>query len=372
MTASVRTPWLVAALLAASVLTACTAPSGIPAPPAAAAQGAACPTAPMPAPPGGGTGPGPGAIPTATSIAPSDTGTSELLTGLDGPQIQCARTAVTTREGIVYATPTLPDGTTRPLALDLIVPAGGSTHPLIVYVTGGGFVSAVRTNGLPLRTYLAEAGFAVASIEYRTRPQGATFVDGVADVRSAVRFLRANAAEYGIDPGRVALWGESAGGYLVAMAGTAGGDPRYDAGAHLDQSSAVQAVVDKFGASDIAQIAADFDPAMRGVYANPQGPVATYTAASDPAAANPVALASAGDPPFLLLHGTADTIISPSQTLILHNALRAAGVDSTRFVLENAGHGDLAFLGNPAAGLPWSTATVMDRTVDWLRTHLAS
>jgi dipeptidyl aminopeptidase/acylaminoacyl peptidase len=71
------------------------------------------------------------------------------------------------------------------------------------------------------------------------------------------------------------------------------------------------------------------------------------------------------------MHGSSDTLVSPSQTLLLHTALRAAGVDSTRLVLTGANHGDLAFLGNPAAALPWSTQEVMDRLVQFLHTHLA-
>ena len=360
MTRPGRTTRLAAAAVAAATLAACGQQAA--APPAGAATPTAateCPAAPMPALPAGANAGGPPAIATATSVGPVDTAGSEVLTELNGPQIQCGRAPVTTRSGIVFSTPTGADGKPRPLSLDLISPADGRPHPLVVYVTGGGFASAVRTNGLPLRTYLAEAGFTVASIEYRTQPEGATFVDGVADVKSAVRFLRAEAKEFGIVPDKVALWGESAGGYLVAMAGTTAGDD-------------VQAVVDKFGASDVSRIGEGFDAAMQAAYADPHGVIAQYTKSPDPKDANPAALAAAGDPPFLLQHGTADTIISPVQTLILHNALKAAGVDSTRWLLQGAGHGDLAFLGDPAAGLPWSTALVMDRTVEWLRGHIAS
>jgi acetyl esterase/lipase len=141
--------------------------------------------------------------------------------------------------------------------LDLQLPRAPGRTPLVVYVTGGGFVMAEKENGPTTRTYLAEAGYAVASIQYRTVLNGATYVDGVADVKAAVRYLRAHADEYRIAPDRVGLWGESAGGYLVSMAGTSNG--RFEVGDHLDQSSAVQAVVDKFGASDLARIAADFD-----------------------------------------------------------------------------------------------------------------
>jgi acetyl esterase/lipase len=362
-----------AALLTVAVVAACAQPpaASAPAEPAPAAL-QACPVAPRPQPPAnaGGTGGGPPSIPTAGTIAPSDTSTSVVLDGLDGPQIQCGRVPLDTRSDIVFASPTGPDGARLDLALDLLVPADGADHPLVVYVTGGGFASAERTNGLDLRTHLAEAGYAVASVRYRTATDGATYVDGVADVKSAVRFLRAGAAEYRIDPDRVAVWGESAGGYLAAMVGTTNGDPRFEAGEHLGTSSDVQAVVDKFGASDVPRIADDFDAAMQAFYANPNGPVARYTASVDPAAADPLDQVDPTDPPFLLLHGTADTIVSPSQTLILHDALLGAGVDSTRLVLVDAGHGDLAFLGDAQAGLPWSTVEVMDRTVDWLDEHL--
>jgi dipeptidyl aminopeptidase/acylaminoacyl peptidase len=89
------------------------------------------------------------------------------------------------------------------------------------------------------------------------------------------------------------------------------------------------------------------------------------------ALANPINYVDGGEPPFLILHGTADTIISPSQTLLLHTALRAAGVDSTRYLLAGANHGDLVFLGDVAAGLPWTTREVMDRAVAFLSSHLA-
>ena len=143
----------------------------------------------------------------------------------------------------------------------------------------------------------------------------------------------------------------------------------------------MQAVVDKFGASDLARIADDFDGAARDFATQPDNPRARYAGVpaggsvlTDPdavAEANPINYVRPGAPPFLLLHGTADTIISPSQTLLLHTALRAAGVPSTRYLLEGANHGDLVFLGDPDAGLPWSTEAVMDRAVGFLRSRLA-
>ena len=90
------------------------------------------------------------------------------------------------------------------------------------------------------------------------------------------------------------------------------------------------------------------------------------------AKANPINYVRPDAAPFLLLHGTADTIISPSQTLLPHTALRAAGVPSTRYLLEGANHGDLVFLGDPDAGLPWSTEALLDRTVEFPRSRLAA
>jgi acetyl esterase/lipase len=353
-----------------------TAPAG---PPSAAQRPHDCPTAALPTT--GTAGPPAGqAITMATSIAPSDTSTSTVLTNLSGPQIQCGRTALDTYSDVVFATPTGAGGTPLPLKLDIQVPKTAGPKPLVVYVTGGGFVTAPKENGLNLRTYVAEAGYAVASVQYRTVPDGATYADGVADVKSAIRYLRAHADQYRIDPDQVAVWGESAGGYLASMVGTTNSLPRFDIGADLDRSSAVQAVVDKFGPSDLTKLAADFDPAMQRYSYQPGNSLAHWAGVSagrsildDPAAASradPITYVTHAAPPFLIMHGSADKLVSPSQTLLLHTALRAAGVDSTRFVLAGANHGDLAFLNDPAAALPWSTQEVMNHIVAFLNGHL--
>jgi acetyl esterase/lipase len=314
-------------------------------------------------------------------VAPSDTSTSIVLTNLTGPQIQCGKTGLDTYSDVLFATPTGPSGQPHPLKMDIQAPQGVSRAPLVVYVTGGGFISAGKTNGLNLRSYVAEAGFVVASVEYRTVSDGATWVDGVSDVKAAIRYLRAHADQYRIDPARVAVWGESAGGYLASLVGVTAGMSEFDVGENLDQSSAVRAVVDKFGPSDLARLSDDFDPATRRAWLAPETAAARYAGVgagrslldnpSAVAGADPITYVDRSDPPFLLMHGSADTLVSPSQTLLLHTALRAAGVDSTRLVLTGANHGDLAFLGNPAAALPWSTQEVMDRLVQFLHTHLA-
>jgi acetyl esterase/lipase len=240
---------------------------------------------------------------------------------------------------------------------------------------------APKVAGGPTRRYVAQAGYVVASVEYRTVRHGATYIDGAGDVKAAIRFLRANAARFGIDPQRVALWGESAGGYLAAMAAVSSGETRFDQGEFLKESSAVQAVVDKFGGSDLSQIAAGFDEATVAANRGAQtafakyvfGPEGRLDFTDDPAAlaaADPASHAGPQVPPFLIFHGTNDRIISPVQTAHLHRSLRAAGVPSERYLLEGAGHGDLAITSGEEKF--WTTEAVMRLAVDFLDRTLTS
>ena len=239
---------------------------------------------------------------------------------------------------------------------------------------------AARESGQQ-RIHLAEHGYVVASIEHRTILHGATYRDGVADVKAAIRHLRANADRYGVDPERVAVHGESAGGYLAAMVGVTNGRKEFDLGDHLDRSSEVQAVVDMFGPSDLAQVGADFDDAARQAHKAAGNPFAAWVLGpgtdqslsdhpDEVARADPATYADASAPPFLLLHGSADLLISPSQTLLLHNALQAQGADSTRYVVADANHGNMTFLGDPDAGLPWTTTNVTGCVLAFLDRHL--
>jgi acetyl esterase/lipase len=308
----------------------------------------------------------------ATSVASSDTSSSIVLDPPRGEQIRIGRIRVDAHDDIVYATRGTGVGQRLELALDLLVPQTEDAKPLVVYLSGGGFVISPKEGAAERRRYVAEAGYAVASVRYRTVMDGATYADGVADVKSAILFLRARAAHYGIDARRVAVWGESAGGYLAATTGATNGIARFEAADNPGQSSSVQAVVDLFGPSDLLNIAADFDAAARRAHAAPGIPASAYVfgpgaggraLADDPAAvalADPATYVRPGTPPFLLMHGSLDTMVSPSQTLLLHEALRAQGVESTRYVLTGAGHGDLGFLGDMESGLPWTTRETMD------------
>jgi acetyl esterase/lipase len=319
-----------------------------------------------------------GALPTphiAASIAPSDTSTSTVIHPDRADQIQCGKVPIRTIKNVLYASPKRPDGKSTLLKMDILVPDPPRKRAMVVYIPGGGFVVAAKESALNLRTYIAEAGFAVASVQYRTTRDGANYRDGIADVKAAIRYLRANARNYGIDAEVVAAWGESAGGYLAAMVGVTNHTSAFDVGADLNQSSDVQGVIDSFGASDISKIAADFDALTQHATYTNEGLVKYIGRAPDAKTldlsvattiANPLTYIHADAPPFLIFHGSQDKMVSPSQTLILHDALVATGVRSTRYVVESAGHGDLTFMGDDQSGLLWSTNEVMNLVVDFL------
>lgn len=339
-----------------------------------AAGANACPRAEskMPSEPGEPP-PGPPIVPRITvssTVAASDGSTSTVIRPDPKEQITCGRTSLKSINGVIFSKPRLPSGKTADLQMDVQIPAPSKRRPLVVYVTGGGFVMAAKEAALDLRTYVAEAGFVVASVQYRTLSDGANFRDSIEDIKSAIRYLRANADNFDVDPDRVAVWGESAGGYLASMVGLTNGYKSFDAGTNLNHSSAVQAVVDKFGPSDATRVADDFDAQSKAWYASPTNPVSLYMGADAATAANPLTYVGGSKSPFLFFHGTEDRLVSPTQTLILHNALSAAGSRTTRYVLEGAGHGDLSFMGDFESGLPWSAKETMDVIVDFLRASI--
>jgi fermentation-respiration switch protein FrsA (DUF1100 family) len=148
-------------------------------------------------------------------------------------------------------------------------------------------------------------------------------------------------------------------------------------------SSDVQAVIDMFGASNLLKFVDDFDPETRQALLRPGipaaafvfGPATSLSLADDPeavAAADPARYVTGETPPFLHFHGSADNVIPPSQSLLLHTALLEHGVESTRYV-TGAKHGDLsAMLGDPDAALPWSTEETLGYITDFLAKHLRS
>lgn len=148
------------------------------------------------------------------------------------------------------------------MKMDILQPKSDKKLPAIVYVTGGGFINANKDNGIQLRMHLAEAGYVVASIQYRVAPTG-RFPQPLEDVKASIRYLKAHADQFGIDPDRVGIVGGSAGGYLTAMAGTTSGTTTFDKGDNLNVSSDVKAAVDLYGLSDLTRIGDDYSDAVK-------------------------------------------------------------------------------------------------------------
>ena len=310
-------------------------------------------------------------IPISSQPAPLDTENSKVITASADEQIESAKGVATVRN-VEFARykGAQPNGSDIILRMDITKPRAPGRHPLVVYIPGGGFVVVAKIGARGMRRYVSAAGYVVASVEYRTTRYGSTYVDGVADVRAAIAFLRSHADEYDIDPSRVAVWGESAGGYLASMVGVTNRNKRFDP----DGTGDVLAVVNKFGGSSLGRLAEGFDPATVAATDAEGGPIARYIhgprakfIGDDPAAVNtadPATYATATTPPFLLFHGSDDRLISPVQTAALHHALRAAGADSTRYVVLGAGHGDIAVKGGEEKF--WTTVPMMRIITDFL------
>ena len=206
--------------------------------------------------------------------------------------------------------------------------------PLVIFVHGGAFVVGSKDDTVPLE--LLSQGYAVASIGYRLGTD-AKFPAQVEDGKAAIRWLRANAARFGLDPDRFAVFGESAGGYLAAMLGTTGDVKDFDVGEHLDQSSRVQAVIDFYGPTDFLQNAA--------AVASAKTPEALLLGGAilenkDKAAkASAIAYVTKDDPPFLIVHGEADKLVPYNQSELLEAALKKANVPVVFHTIKGGGHG---------------------------------
>jgi acetyl esterase/lipase len=213
----------------------------------------------------------------------------------------------------------------RPLLLDLYVPRGVVDAPLVVWIHGGGFQDGDRRY-LP-ETYPKnsvfdrplDAGMAVATIDYRHAAE-ATFPAQLIDVGAAIDFLREHGAVLGIDAQRIGVWGESAGGALAALEGLTGGR--------------VAAVVAWYAVTDVRGRRADVVDSIETKWLGAPPSAVPELAA----AASAVEQVHAGAPPFLIVHGAADTVVPDSHSQRLHELLVAAGAPSTYHSIAGADH----------------------------------
>lgn len=237
----------------------------------------------------------------------------------------------------------------RPLQLDLHLPDGDGPFPVVLWIHGGGWQEGSRV-WLPdsiapfgLHERLLARGYAVADVDYRLSAE-APYPAQLIDVQSAIQWLRHHAEQLRLDPGRFATLGESAGGHLAAMAGLAGAD-----------ETAIQAVVNWYGAADLLDVRNDRDantaPALLL-----GGPIAERRDFAE--WASPLYRVHAAAPPFLNMHGTDDDVVPFDESVRLAEALRAQGVRCDLYPVPGAGH---CFVGYAdIAGLIEASADFLD------------
>ena len=243
--------------------------------------------------------------------------------------------------------------------LDIYLPESGSgPFPVIIQIHGGAFKSGDKASGeLTPALQGIENGYAVVAVNYRLSSEAKSPAQ-INDIKAAIRFLRANAAKYNLDPERFAVWGGSAGGSLAALAGTSGDVAALEdlTMGNAEQSSRVQAVVDWFGPIYFSTMDAEFAAlgvTPVGVTSQSGSPESAYIggtvgeAASEPLVikASPQTYITSDDPAFFIQHGTADKNIPIPQSVNFSNKLKAAlGEDKVTFrAIEGAGHGTSEF-----------------------------
>jgi acetyl esterase/lipase len=222
------------------------------------------------------------------------------------------------------------------LQLDLAQPEGPGPFPAILCIHGGGFRAGKRESYDALCLTLAQKGYVAVTITYRLAP-AFPFPAAVLDSKAAVRWLRANAAKYHIDPTRIGVTGGSAGGHLAQFLGVTAGVKEFEGEGNLEQSSAVNCVVNFYGPSDLTQSygksvdAAEVLPLFFG--GNLEQKHREHIVGS------PLYWVTPNAAPTLCVHGTEDKYVAFEQALWLVDRLKASAVEAELLRIEGAGHG---------------------------------
>ncbi len=242
-------------------------------------------------------------------------------------------------QDVIYATV---DG--KDLGLDIYMPAGVQAPPLLVWVHGGAWRRGSKAR--PPMIFV-ENGIAMASLDFRQSTE-AQFPAMVHDIKAAIRFLRANASDYGYRTDRIAISGSSSGDHLAALVGVTNGHPTLEGsvGDHAGQSSDVQAIISYFGASNLTTILNQSTPFGLGV----REPALELLLGALPDSAeelaelaSPVFHVDRNDPPLLLLHGDQDPQMPINQAHELEGAYEQLRLSVSLDVIHGAAHGGRVF-----------------------------
>lgn len=266
---------------------------------------------------------------------------------------------VTVESNVQYCT-----GNGQPLLMDVFIPARRTSRPTpaVLWIHGGGWAKGDKSANSGAQ-FLAEAGFLTASLSYRLTDV-APFPAQIEDCQCAVRFLRANASRYGIDPGRIGAAGSSAGGHLAELLGTSSDRAELQGtGSWAGVSSRVQAVASYFGVSDLTQpFPADTMPVIVKLL---QGSPAEKPKLARQA--SPLLAVSKTDPPLFLVHGEEDRDVPFDQSVRMADAYHRLGLPVQFVAVKNAAH-DFAHVG--AGPITPSVEAIHQLTVDFFKRYL--
>jgi acetyl esterase/lipase len=241
--------------------------------------------------------------------------------------------------------------------MDIYLPAAGGPWPVLAYVHGGAWMRGDKSEAAGLAAGMTPQGYLVVSINYRLYPL-AKFPDMIEDVKCAIRFLRANASEYNLDPSRVGAIGASSGGHLVALLGTSDKSAGWDVGEYSDQSSRVRAVVAMAPPTDLRRKFPNADMELLRQMGTGQ----------NFAADSPITYVTPDDPPFLLIHGDKDGVVPYEQSQLMYDQLVQAKVPAQFVTVKNGDH-TLTAPGGTATATP--TLDEINRTIqDFLAKYL--
>lgn len=242
----------------------------------------------------------------------------------------------------------MPGVTDKPHSFSLYLPDSGSkkqkgkNFPLVIYVHGGAWTGRPEASPAWVNSFVKD-GYAVAIVYYRLAQEG-PFPAQMEDLNAALRWFKDNADKYHIDANRIGLWGHSAGGHLVALMGTSANSKAFATGGDITVSRDVKAVCDFAGPANLYELGTRVYSQKQWDTTSPSCSLSLFlggTAQTQKARAleaSPDTYASAGDPPFLIVHGTNDKVVPVEQSDELVAVLKKNGVDTTYMRLEGAGH----------------------------------